>query len=55
LILDAAIHDINQMLRIAQSPAESVYATGHSHKAIYRKAGDPDQILRRVAKYENEL
>ena len=39
------------MLRISQSPVESVYATGHSHKAIYRKAGDPDQLLRRVAIY----
>ena len=33
------------MLQVAQSPVETVYATGHSHKAIYRRANDPDQIL----------
>merc|ERR1719402_731840 len=33
------------MLQFVQSVPETVFATGHAHKAIYKKAGDNDQIV----------
>jgi len=43
--VDSAIHDIDQMLQFVKSTPETIFAGGHAHKAIYKKANDYDQII----------